>query len=271
MAVSRPVARTAFYCTLLRADDAASRRPVCADSFAARFVDDVIRRELAPLLRLHAPSASNVARHRLIDDLVRDRLRQDPSRRVILLGAGFDTRAFRLEGGRWWEIDDGELLAHKEERLPSSAAPNPLTRVPIDFERESLAVRLSPLAGDDEALVVLEGVTMYLSDAALSSLARTVRSTLPRAILIADLMTPAFASTYSRSLRRELARLGASFGDRQGEPRRLVEAAGYNVRESHSIPGRARAAGTLRVPGILFHTVLRGLRDGYAVYVFEPS
>ena len=269
--VSHPVARTAFYCCLLRADDAASARPVCGDALAARFLDDGVRPELEPLLRHRAPAASNVARHRLIDDLVRRRLAEDPATRIILLGAGFDTRAFRMSGGRWWEIDDPALLAFKEERLPAVGAPNPLVRVPVSFQTESLADRLAPLGGDERALVIVEGVTMYLADTALAELARAVRSSLRHATLICDLMTPGFARTFSRGLRRELARLGADFGRRREHPRRIVERAGYVVRERHSIVGRAREAGTFRIPGLVFHTMLRGLRDGYAVWVFEPS
>jgi methyltransferase (TIGR00027 family) len=271
MTAVHPVARTAFYCCTLRADDAAAAKPVCGDSFAARFVDDEVRRELAPLLVLRAPAACNVGRHRLIDDLLRRRLAADPGTRVILLGAGFDTRAFRLSGGRWWEVDDPQLLAIKEERLPAGTSGNPLVRVPVVFQTDDLTGRLAPFAGDDRALVVLEGVSMYLEDDVLAQVARTVRSAFPRATLIADLMTPAFARTYSRALRRELTRIGATFGHRRGHPRRIVASAGYIARERHSIAGRARDAGTLRVPGLAFHTVLRGLRDGYAVWVFEPS
>lgn len=271
MSVSHPVARTAFYCCVLRADDAASPRPVCGDSLAARFVDDDVRRELEPLLRHRAPAASNVARHRLIDDLVRRRLAEDPATRVILLGAGFDTRAFRMSGGRWWEIDDPALLAFKEKRLPAGGAPSPLVRVPVSFGSGSLAEHLAPLGGDERALVIVEGVMMYLGDETLAELARAVRSALPRATMICDLMTPGFARTFSRSLRRDLERLGAGFGSRREHPRRIVERVGYTAGERHSIVGRAREAGTARVPGWLFHTVLRGLRDGYAVWRFEPS
>jgi methyltransferase (TIGR00027 family) len=238
---------------------------------ADRFLDPESRRAVESLLTLRAPAASNVARHRIIDDLVRARLARDPGLRVILPGAGFDTRAFRLPGGRWWELDDAPLLAYKEERLPAGTAPNPLTRVPVSFETDTLATHLAPLAGDDRALVVLEGVTMYLGDETLADTAAAVRSALPRATLVCDLMTPAFARTFGRPVRRALARLGATFGLRREQPRRLIERAGYTVRERHSIPGRAREAGTLAVPGWLFHSLLRGMRDGYAVYVFEPA
>jgi O-methyltransferase involved in polyketide biosynthesis len=201
---------------------------------------------------------------------LRAQLVQDPARRVIMPGAGFDTRAFRLEGGRWWELDDPQLIAYKEERLPARTAPNPLTRVPVSFQTDRLAAHLAPLAGDDPAVVVIEGVTMYLGDETLADVAAAVQDALPRATLVCDLMTPSFARTFSRSLRRELTRLGATFGTRRQHPRRIIERAGYAVRERHSIPGRARDAGAVRIPGLLFHTLLRGLRDGYAVYVFQP-
>jgi methyltransferase (TIGR00027 family) len=270
MTVAQPVARTAFYCAAVRADDAASPQPVCGDTLASRFLDDEARRGVESLVRHRAPAASNVARHRIIDDLLRAALAEDPSRRVIMPGAGFDTRAFRLPGGRWWELDDPQLLAYKEARLPAGTAPNPLTRIPVSFQTDTLAGHLAPLAGDDPALVVMEGVTMYLDDGTLAEAAAAVRRALPRATLICDLMTPGFVRTFSGPLRADLARLGAHYGVRREQPRRILERAGYAVRERQSIPGRARDAGILKMPGWLFHTVLRGLRNGYAVYVLDP-
>jgi methyltransferase (TIGR00027 family) len=190
--VRQPVARTAFYCCVIRADDAQRPNPVCGDTLAARFVDDEVKRNLAPLTRLRYPAASNVARHRLIDDIIRTQLGTDPSRRIILLGAGLDTRAYRMQGGRWFELDDRQLLAFKEARLPAADAPNPLTRLPVWFESETPEQYLGSLAGDDEALVVLEGVSMYLSDASLRALGRSLVRFLPRAPLVCDLMSQAF-------------------------------------------------------------------------------
>jgi O-methyltransferase involved in polyketide biosynthesis len=50
-------------------------------------------------------------RHRIIDEALRDRFRQRADQRVLLLGAGFDTRAFRLTGGRRLELDQPAVLA----------------------------------------------------------------------------------------------------------------------------------------------------------------
>jgi hypothetical protein len=46
--------------------------------------------------------------------------------------------------------------------------------------------------------------------------------------------------------------------------------AGYTAASTTSIVGRAIEAGTLRLPGWLFNSILRELRDGYAVWTFEP-
>jgi hypothetical protein len=213
---------------------------------------------MAPLARIRGAAAANVARHRLIDDELREAVRLDPGRRILLLGAGFDTRAFRLAGGRFWEFDDATLLAFKEERLPAASSPNPVVRRAIDFRRDPIADCLGPLAGSDEAFDVL------------ARLASAVHAFLPRARFVADLMSPAFRQRYSRSLRRELARLGAELAETRVHPRVAIEDVGYRVRKTASIVGRAIEAGSLGLPSWILDTFLRELRDGYAVFTFEP-
>jgi methyltransferase (TIGR00027 family) len=265
-----PAARTAFYCCALRAADAQRVAPVCGDTFAARFLDEDVLEKMRPMLQIQGPSASNVARHRLIDDWLRAALTADPERRVIVLGAGFDTRAFRMPGGRWWELDSPEVIAFKNARLPVAEAPRSLVRVPCGVTDDQLAGQLTSLAGDDVVTVVLEGVSMYLTSAVLERLVTVVRTTLPNAHLICDLMTPAFRARYSATLRRELEKQGAEFSKETEDPRIIIERAGYRATRHESIVGRARQAGTVRVPGWLLATFLRGLRDGYQVWAFEP-
>lgn len=270
-AAIEPLALTAFYCCALRAMDAASARPVCGDQFAGRFVDEGTFARLHPALRIRPPAASNVARHRIIDDILRAALAKDRARRVIVLGAGLDTRAFRMEGGQWWELDNAALFAFKEERLPAQSAPNPLTRTRVDFSKAEVRDYLAPLAGDDGAFVVLEGVSMYLPTAVLEKTAAAVRAALPRASIVCDLMSPAFRQRYSTRIRRELARLGAHFADNATHPRLAFEGAGYRAAAVASIVERAREAGTLKIPRWLLNTFLRELRDGYAIYTWNPA
>jgi methyltransferase (TIGR00027 family) len=269
MNVSHPVARTAFYCCVIRAADAASPRPVCGDTFANRFLDDTIKQDIAPLLRFSRPAAGNVVRHRLVDDLVREYLQRLPNGRIIVLGAGFDTRAYRMTGGRWFELDDPQLLAFKEQRLPLMEAPNPLTRIPVTFQNESPDQYLGALAGDDEVLVILEGVSMYLSDETLERLAAAVARAFPRATLVCDLMSQMFARTFSRGLKRALQQMGATFGARRRHPRHAIERAGFTLQHRTSIPVESFKRQGTQMPSWLLATLLRTLRDGYMVHVYR--
>ena len=264
------LALTAFYCCALRAADAEQPVPVCGDTFAARFIDPETLERLRPALKFRGPAASNVARHRIVDDIVRVALGKNPGMRIVLLGAGLDTRSFRLRGGQWWELEDPALLAFKEERLPANTAPNPLMRVPVDFATADLRQHLARLAGPGEALIVLEGVSMYLPAAALTRSAAAVREAFPKAPIVCDLMSPAFQRRFAGGLHGALQGFGAHFAPDSAHPRLALEAAGYRMRSAVSIVGRARDAGSLRIPRWLLNSFLRELRDGYSVCTFEP-
>jgi len=265
------LALTAFYCCALRASDAERAAPVCGDTFAGRFLDADTLARLEPALRFRGPAASNVARHRIIDDILRAALEKNPQLRIVLIGAGLDTRSFRLRGGQWFELEDPALLAFKEQKLPASTAPNPLVRIPVDFATADLRTHLQPLAGPGEVLVVLEGVSMYLPAAALTKTAAAVRAIFPHAPIVCDLMSPAFRRRFSRGLHRALQIFGAHFAEESAHPRLAIEAAGYRMRNAVSIIGRARDLGALGIPRWILNTFLRELRDGYSVCTFEPG
>ena len=143
MGALKPISSTAFYCCGVRMEDAASRAPVCGDMYAKRFMDDAALRIFERFREFTPPNRSNAARHRIVDDLLRERLVHDPDTNVALIGCGFDSRAYRLGGGRWFELDEPEVIAYKNECLPISQCPNPLQRIPIDFAAESLEAKLA--------------------------------------------------------------------------------------------------------------------------------
>ncbi|MGC4081432.1 MAG: class I SAM-dependent methyltransferase [Vicinamibacterales bacterium] len=150
---------------------------------------------------------------------------------------GSDTRAYRLDGGRWFELDDVQLLEFKASRPPAADAKNRLERIPVAFDTTTADRFLTPLAGDDEAVVILEGVSMYLSDDTLTALARALVRHLPNATLVCDLMSPMFARTFSRGLRQALAGIGATFGERHVHPRVALERGGLSPAHAHLDPG----------------------------------
>jgi methyltransferase (TIGR00027 family) len=119
----------------------------------------------------HGRSAMHiVGRTRYIDyhlvEAIRDGLEQ-----LVILGAGFDSRAYRFDElmnhVQVFEVDHPATQRRKAERLVQMFGnlPEHVTYVPLDFERETLEDRLLDSGYDTElkTMFIWEGVTMYLT------------------------------------------------------------------------------------------------------------
>lgn len=115
----------------------------------------------------HGTRALVLARHRYIENAM---LAAKPEQ-VLLLGAGYDTRAWRLPLGDIpiFEVDHPATAARKSERV-ASLPPRPNRRVvPVDFSSERWMDKLVA-AGFQRGLRTFaswEGVSMYLPEAAV--------------------------------------------------------------------------------------------------------
>jgi methyltransferase (TIGR00027 family) len=266
----KPISKTAFYCCGVRMLDAASEKPVCNDRYAEKFMSEDGRRILEAFEDEASPNSSNVARHRIIDDLLRRELVAHADLRVVIIGAGFDSRAFRLAGGRWLEIDEAAIIEYKNERLPESEAKNDLRRVPIDFSTDSLEEKLAAFADSKgSVVVVIEGVFPYLDEKEIAGLLETLPRVFPSHKLICDLTTRRFAEKHSQKIREKLGALGAAFKFTADEPEKIFIESGYRQAERISIIEKAVDFGLIKMPKILLKTVLRDLAKGYAIYTFE--
>ena len=95
-------------------------------------------------------------------------------RQAVVLGAGLDTFAYRLEahpGLRSFEIDHPSTQAEKRRRLAATgiAIPAHLTYAPCDFETSDLGKALAAAGFDPQrrAVFLWLGVVPYLTDAAI--------------------------------------------------------------------------------------------------------
>lgn len=106
-------------------------------------------------------------RTRVLDDALRSAARAG-TRQFVLLGAGLDSRAFRLDwpsGSTVWEVDRPGVLGFKERVLAQAGAVPSAGRVPVpvDLRGDWAAALLG--AGLDPALPVAwlaEGLLLYL-------------------------------------------------------------------------------------------------------------
>ena len=267
----KPISNTAFYTCGVRMHDADNPNSVCGDAFAKDFMTEKGLQVFESLKEDKNANLSILARHRAIDDFLRQEIAADPQLRVILIGAGFDSRAFRFKGGAWVEIDEPQVIAHKNERLPAGNCDNRLERIPIDFATESLEDKLSAFAGDAPVVFVVEGVLMYLEREEIKRLLQTLNRLFPNHKLIADMMDSKFLKKYGDSLHEKLSGIGASFLFNPDKPDRIFLENGYRLLDKTSIMGKAVELKLIRIPGILLKTVLRTLANGNAVYVFQAQ
>jgi methyltransferase (TIGR00027 family) len=110
-----------------------------------------------------------MSRKRFIDDRVTEST-DGGIDAVVNLGAGFDTRAYRLLSGvPVWEVDLEETVRAKRASLERlfRAVPAHAHLVPVDFDGQDLeaALESNGYALDKRTFFIWEGVTQYLSEA----------------------------------------------------------------------------------------------------------
>jgi len=134
----------------------------------------------------HAAGLSTfvVARHRFIDDAL-GRALDAGVEQVVLLGAGYDSRAYRfadaLAGRPIFELDFPSTSRAKRDAVIRHDRILPTTNVchvPIDFLSERIDERLASAGFKTGAksFFVWEGVSMYLTRAAVKQTLDTVRA-----------------------------------------------------------------------------------------------
>jgi methyltransferase (TIGR00027 family) len=249
--------------------DAERSNPVCGDIYARAFMNEDGLRILEAFKDETHANASNVARHRLIDDFLRQELLADPGLCVVIIGAGFDSRAFRLKGGTWVELDEPQVIAYKNERLPASNCENELHRIPMDFSTDSLEEKLSSFSSRSPIVIVIEGVFIYLEEEVIGQLLHNLRRLFPRHKLICDLTTREFFENYGRTLHEKITGMGTSFKFTADNPERLFLENGYSRTAKISIVERAVVFGSPEIPKDVLEALLPTLPSGYAIYVFE--
>jgi methyltransferase (TIGR00027 family) len=186
--------RTAVHNALFRALETTlpESRRLFTDPLARAFVtwplSLVVRAAVLPGLRgselryidRHWPGVrtSVVARTVLIDEAITTSI-TEALRQLVILGAGFDTRAHRLpalEGLSVFEVDHPDTQAAKRRvlRRARQKEPENVCYVPSDFNQSQLgeAMAAAGYRGDEPTIFLWEGVTNYLTEPAVDTTLR---------------------------------------------------------------------------------------------------
>jgi methyltransferase (TIGR00027 family) len=133
-------------------------------------------------------------RTRFIDEHLQ-RAIADGAAQVVILGAGFDTRAYRfadlLRNKKVFEVDYRSTQEVKKRRLAEASIPIPpqLRFAEIDFKKDVLRDILENAGYQpgDRTFFIWEGVSMYLTEDAVRETLRTIsRYSAPGSSLVMD-------------------------------------------------------------------------------------
>lgn len=143
-----------------KALDADARHPILGDRLAKQTVEriqyDWARTTITPR---RAPSVTIRSAH--FDNWVRQFLACHDTATVLHLGAGLDSRVFRIDPGpgvEWYDVDYPDVAALRAELLPEREHTHIVGAAVTD------PAALSDVPTDRPVLMIAEGLTMYLTE-----------------------------------------------------------------------------------------------------------
>jgi O-methyltransferase involved in polyketide biosynthesis len=184
-----------LYC---RALHSRSKDPVLRDRWAEDAVG-LIDYDFGKLRVSRYDPLSIAVRARKFDLLTTRYLADSPEATVLHLGCGLDSRVFRVDPPArvpWFDVDYPEVIELRRHLYPERAGCRLIGSSLADLSW------LEEVPGDRPALVVAEGVTMYLTEEVVKPLLNRLTDHFPGGQMAFD--------AHSRRLVRWVARLGAS-------------------------------------------------------------
>jgi methyltransferase (TIGR00027 family) len=248
-----PVGLTACWIAASRALETESATPLFSDPFARELAGDAgfammsITRAAMGLPNTDGPEVYLSIRTRFLDDALLAAVGESSITQAVLLAAGMDTRAFRLNwpaGMTVYEIDRDDVFDGKEETLGRLNARPTCDRriVRADFAKPWIPRLLD--AGFDPArptAILAEGLLMYLDERAALDLFAGLKSLACAGSWIGmDLVNrEMLTSVYTAGYMKKLAELGCPWTFGVSDPEAFL--ASYGWQSESTTPGEPRA------------------------------
>jgi methyltransferase (TIGR00027 family) len=240
------VADTAFWVAHYRAEeterpDALFRDPLAKTLAGEHGRDIAARMPAAAMTRWQT-----VVRTRVIDELLRELVTSSAVDTVLNLGAGLDTRPYRMDLPatlRWVEVDQPEVLDFKTKQLEGQLPRCALERHPANLadanERRALLERVC--GGGHRVVVLTEGVVPYLSNDDVAALAEDLRRQPEVVGWIAEYFSARVMKYRARRMARATER--APFQFQPPEWFAFFEAHGWKLKQARYLPAEGQRLG----------------------------
>jgi methyltransferase (TIGR00027 family) len=213
-ALMRTVSDTALWVAVYRAEESERQDALFRDPYARSMAGKRGQAIVDALPFGQSMGWSIVVRTAIMDAAIL-RCIERGARTVLNLGAGLDTRAFRLKLPRalhWLDVDFPAVTAYRRQCLGGAAPACRHAHVEADLrlaaERERV---ISDAAANGPLLVVTEGLLVYLAPEQVNEVAMQLRSEARTRWWLTDLITPLLKQTMGVIWSYQLNAAEASF------------------------------------------------------------
>ena len=189
------VSDTARWVAVYRAMETERPDAIFRDPFADRLAGDRGRQIVSEMKRGRQMAWAMIVRTAVFDEMIMDRVRNHGVDTVINLAAGLDARAWRLPLPRtlqWFDIDLPAITEYKATAMRGETPRCRYEAIAADLanpiERDDVLRRVAGVARS--ALVVTEGLLIYLEDEQVTSLAKSLHAQRSINWWITDLANP---------------------------------------------------------------------------------
>ena len=126
-----------------------------------------------------------IARTIVLDRLTEDFLLKNPGAAVVNIACGLDTRCYRTAGfTHWYNLDLPETMAVRERLLPENGAISQIAMSAMEDWGGQIQEQNVP------ALVIIEGLTMYLSEADVQKIFAIIARRFLKVTVFVETMNP---------------------------------------------------------------------------------
>lgn len=126
-----------------------------------------------------------IARTIVLDRLVEKWLSGHPGAVVVNIACGLDTRCFRMKGyAHWYNLDLPETIAVRAKLLPETDTISQIAMSAMDDWGGAVAEADAPV------LVIIEGLTMYLSEKEVCRIFEVIGDRFAHATVLVETMNP---------------------------------------------------------------------------------
>ena len=189
------VSDTARWVAVYRAMETERPDAIFRDPFADRLAGERGREIVGEMKRGRQMAWAMIVRTAVFDEMIMDRVRNHGVDTVINLAAGLDARAWRLPlppSLQWFDVDLPAMTEYKANAMRGETPRCRYEAIAADLanpaERDEVLRRVAGVART--ALVVTEGLLVYLEDEQVASLARSLHAQPSIRWWIADIASP---------------------------------------------------------------------------------